>query len=173
MKKKQLIFCSIILCFLVLAVIKDQAVKITVGLAAKKILGTDVAIGGLSLGIFRPRIVIKDLKVYNPQGFPKAALIDIPRISVEYDLPALLQKKVYLKRLELNLKNIIVLKNKDGKLNIDSLKVSEKEDKPVKKQSAMPFKIDYLVLTVGQVVYKDYSAGEKPRIDNYIFSQSP
>jgi hypothetical protein len=167
MKKINLFICITVISLFFLVIVKDQAIRIAAEIGAKKILGTDVHIGGLSLGVFNHRIVIKDLRVYNPPDFPKGILLNIPRVSVDYDLGALLQKKMYIKRLELNLKELVVIKNKKGAMNVDALKVAEKEEKPVKESKEPPFKIDYLVLSIGQVVYKDFSAADKPKIEAF------
>ncbi|MFA5156862.1 MAG: hypothetical protein WC532_05670 [Candidatus Omnitrophota bacterium] len=167
MKKINLFIGIAVLSLILLVVAKDQIIRIAVEVGAKQVLGADVRIGGMSMGIFRHRIVIKDLRVYNPQDFPEGILLNIPRISVDYDLGALLQKKIYIKRLELNLKELVVIKNKKGAMNVDALKVAEKEDKPAKEQPAPQFKIDYLLLSIGQVVYKDFSTADKPKIEAF------
>jgi len=165
--KKKYLFIGIAVFFFLIIIAKDQIIKMLVVSEAKKVLGVDTAVRGLSLSVFRQRLIIKDLKVYNPPGFPKEALLNIPRISVSYDLPALIKKKIHLIRLELDLKELVLIKDKEGKLNVDSLKVAKKEEKPAQSQQAMPFNIDYLVLSIGQVVYKDFSTQDKPVVEAF------
>ncbi len=166
MKKKYLVIV-IAAFFVFLIIAKDQIIKRVVVSAAKKVLGVEVRIGGLSLGVFRQRVIIKNLKVYNPPDFPKERLLSVPKIRVDYDLGALLKKKIHLTRLEVDLKEMLLVKNKQGKLNVDALKVAQKEEGPAEPQQAMPFKIDYLVLSIGQVVYKDFSTQDKPVVEAF------
>jgi len=137
--------------------------------AAEVLLGTSVKIDGLSLGILRPYIKIKGFKVYNPRGFPKGVMIDVPEISVKYDLRALLKKKLHLEDVVFNLKEIDIVKNKDNAVNINSLgplKNNNKKNtsKKSRKSEPLAIKIDTLRLTIGKLVYKDFSSGGKPSV---------
>ncbi|MFC1657867.1 hypothetical protein ACFL1D_00625 [Candidatus Omnitrophota bacterium] len=167
--KKILIILAVII--VILAVAKDQIIKSTVTVVGSKVLGTQVKLGGFSLGVVKRAIRIKDFKIYNPEGFPKGAIIDIPEISVDYSLLALLTGKLHARSVVFELKEVNVVKNKEGKLNVDSLRVaqagkepaagSEKKPGPSK---AMPIQIDTLNLNMGKVVYTDMTAGEKPSV---------
>src|SRR3989338_696425 len=55
-------------------------------------------------------------------------------------------------------------KNKDGNLNIDSLKVAKKEEARTKDKTSgqMPMRIDTLKLGIGKVIFRDYSADKGP-----------
>jgi hypothetical protein len=178
MKKILLILGIIIILFVVLGIAKDQLIKGAVVIGAKKVIGAPVEIDGFSLGIFKQRVRIKGFRMYNPEGFGEGTLIDIPEISVDYNLGALLKKKLHLPLVVVNLKEVGIVKNKEGALNVGSLKVTQKEEEPSKPQAAdkpqetkkqpqasMPMQIDVLTLTIGKVVYKDFSAGEKPSVE--------
>lgn len=169
--RKLLAISGIIIAVLfTLSFFKDQLVKSALAAAAGKVLGSRVEIGGLSFGIAKQRAVINNLEIYNPQGFPQEKLLDLPLIDLQYDLSALLAGKLYLPRVRVDLKRLVVIKDKEGKLNVDSLKVSQKPEEAKEKerpQKAMPFRIDYLFLNIGQVVYKDFSQGAKPVVQVY------
>src|SRR3989338_8074564 len=70
---------------------------------------------------------------------------------------------------------MVVIKNKEGKLNVDSLKVAQKKgaepktakEEPAKAQKQMPMQIDQATLNLGNVIVKDYSKGEPPSIQAY------
>lgn len=162
MKKIFIIFLIAALTLAVLGISKDRLIKSTVILAASKVLGVKVQMAGFSLGIAKPAIRIRGLKLYNPQGFPKEPMVDIPKVSVGYDLGALLKKKLHLNRVEFDLNEMTVARSKDGRLNVDELKVAKKEEKP---PEPIALQIDYLSLSIGRVVYKDFSRGEKPSIE--------
>lgn len=147
----------------VFLIAKDRLIKSAVSVAASKVIGAKVRIDGFSLGILRPAVRIKGFKLYNPPGFPEEVFVDIPKINVEYDIGALLKKKIHLPSVEFELSEVAVTKNKEGKLNIDELAVTREEEK--KPDQAMPFAIDFLSLSIGRVVYKDFTKGEEPSIE--------
>lgn len=169
--KKVLVSLGIVLvCLVVLGALKDQVVKSAVVIGATQVTGAPTQINSLALGLIQQSIRIKGFKMYNPAGFPKEILIDIPSVTVTADLGALLRKKLHLKRIELDLKELNIIKNKEGKLNVDSLKVVEKgQKKPQEGKPAeqMPMQIDELVLNLGKVVYRDYTAGPQPTVQVY------
>ena len=159
----------IVVVFLVLGVVKDQIIKAAVTVGATQVLGAPVHIDGMSVGIFHQSVRVKGLKVYNPSGFPQGVLIDIPQITVDYDLPAILKGDLHLPLLVLDLKEMIVVKNKEGKMNVDALKVAQKgnDQKDQKPAKAMPLRIDEATLNLGKVIVKDYAKGEHPQIEVY------
>ena len=167
MFKKPLIIAVAVL--FVLGILKDQIIRVAVTIGATQVVGAPVHIDGMSVGIFRQSVRVKGFKMYNPAGFPRGLMIDIPAISVGYDLPALLKGDLHLPLLVLDLKEMIVVKNKEGKLNVDALKVAQKgkdqqEQKPAK---AMPLRIDVATLNLGKVIVKDYTKGERPQVQSY------
>lgn len=173
-KRKFIIILSIIIAFIYLAsVFKDALIKSAIDAAATQLTGADVRIQSLSFAFFDSSIRVSGLQVYNPEGFPREILIDIPRIGVEYDLSALLRKNLHLPLVEIDLKELLVIKDKEGKLNINSLKFAkEKKEEPQapakeKAPEPMPMRIDVLKLNIGRVIHKDLSAGEKPVVTVY------
>ena len=171
--KKLITIIGVIIIFLIAAVIfKDQLIKTAITTGATNVVGAPVKIKKFSLGIFNQTIRIKDFKIFNPEGFPEGALVDMPEISVDYDLSALLKKNLHFKKLVIDLKEVGIYKNKDGELNVDSLKIVEQGQKSTKgaeekeePSEPMPMQIDVLTLKMGKVVYKDLSAGEKPSVE--------
>lgn len=157
MKKRKIILGIVIPGLIVLGLIKDQAIKTVVSAGITKVMGTPVEIRRFSLGILNQSVRIKGLRLYNPPDFPREVLLDLPEIRVDYSLPSLLKGRLYLPFLAINLKELTVIKNENGRLNIDGLKL--KQDK------AMPMQIDSLSLNIGRVTYKDYSQGNKPLVE--------
>jgi len=172
---KKLLFIAVILtlCFIALGIVKNPLIKSVVTVSASKVVGAPVRIGGFSLGIFKQAVRIKDFTMYNPKGFPEGILIDIPEISVDYNLGALLKRKLHLPRVSVNLKEVGLIRNKDGELNVDALKVSQEREEPTpaqedkKSSRQMAMQIDELTLTIGKLVFKDYSVNEQPSIKAY------
>jgi hypothetical protein len=65
--------------------------------------------------------------------------------------------------VEIELKEMGLTKNKEGKLNVDSLKVVQ-QSKP---SEPIPMQIDLLTLGIGKIVYKDYTIGTEPGVRVY------
>jgi len=159
MKKLKMILTIGILGLFVLGIVKDQIIKSVVTSGVRKVAGTPVTIGGLYLGIFRQSVRIKDLRVYNPPDFPKEILIDLPEISLDYSLLDILKGKLYLPFIAINLKEMTIIKNQNGRLNIDGLKL--------KQGDPMAMQIDSMALNIGQVTWKDYSQGGEPKVETF------
>jgi len=153
---------------------KNLIVKFAVSGGVKAMTGLKLSVKKMNIGIFKTLIGIEELKLYNPDGFPDKIMVDIPEIYVDYDLGAMLKKKVHLQEVRINLKEFTVVKNKDGKLNLDALKTlqgkkdGESTPEKEKEKGKMPqLQIDKMDLKIGKVILKDYSKGDKPSIKEF------
>ncbi len=169
MNKPVKIIIIVLAVFIGLGIVKDQIIKAAVQAGASRVLGTYVRVGGLSFGVLRPSVRVRAFKIDNPQGFPKGIMLDITEVGVDYDLPALLAGRLHFPLVILDLNEMVVVKNQDGVLNVDALKVAgEKETAPVKKQEKpsepLSLKIDVLQLNVNRVIFKDYTQGKGPLV---------
>ena len=110
----------VVVCLFVVGVSKDLLIKTAVTVGAEQVVGTPVKIGSLRLGILSQSVRIKDFQMYNPEGFPEGVLVDIPEVSVEYNLAALVKGQLHLPLVVFDLKETVVVKNQDGVLNVDA-----------------------------------------------------
>ncbi|OGX57456.1 MAG: hypothetical protein A2306_03030 [Omnitrophica WOR_2 bacterium RIFOXYB2_FULL_38_16] len=150
--------------------------KAAVQVGAKAVLGVDSSIKKFSIGILNQKIDIREFQLSNPKGFDDKILIDLPQATVKYDLLGLLQGKLHCQLVVLNVNEVVVIKNKEGLMNTDELTIAkqqkaqaeqpkeEQETEKKEKSKEMPMKLDKVVLTIGKVVYKDYSKGSEPEI---------
>ncbi|MCK5580276.1 MAG: hypothetical protein KAJ18_03290 [Candidatus Omnitrophica bacterium] len=173
-KKWLKVLVVVVVCVFALGVIKDVLIKTAVTVGAKQVLGTPVKIGKFHLGILTQKIYIKDFKMYQPEGFPEGVLIDIPEINIKCNVLALLKGKIHLPLIVFDLKEMVLVRNTEGALNLDALKIAEKEEeveepkdvsqekkeKKTSKETAM--QIDVMTLKIGKLVQKDYSKGDQP-----------
>lgn len=158
------IFLILIFLFVVIFFTKDIIVQKALSAGFKAFTGLELETGSIDLGFPKTLVSVQDLKLLNPQGFSDKVMLDMPEIYIDYDLEAILQKKIHLEDIRINMKEFSVIRNKDGKLNLDSLKAIQVKKKPAEEQkkerAQLPkIKIDKLRLTVGKVVFKDYSTG--------------
>ena len=160
--------------FLLIAIViaKNIIAKSAITAGVKAITGLRLNMESMSVGIFRTFIDINNLKLYNPPEFPEKLMVDMPEIYVDYDLGAFLKKRVHLEELKLNLKELIVVNNEQGKLNLNTLKVVKAKEAQRPPQEAekvkMPeIQIDRLDLKIGKVIYKDYSSASPPTVKEF------
>lgn len=162
--KKFFIVLGIVFSFLVcIAFIKDQIIKSVVTAVASKVTGAPVHMDSFSMNIFSSTIHITGFKMYNPRGFPEGMLVSCPQINVIFDRASLFTHKPHFLLLEVELKEMVLAKNKEGKLNVDSLKIVH----PSKSAPADPMLIDLLNLSIGKIIYMDYTTGVEPSVRVY------
>jgi uncharacterized protein involved in outer membrane biogenesis len=169
MQKKIMIIILAVVFLFGFCLVRDFLIKSLIGTVASSVTGAPTTVGGLSLSVIRQSVKISNFRMYNPKGFPNDILVDIPKMGVACNLGALITGKIHLRQLELEIKEMGMVKNKEGKLNVDSLKIAaeksgEKEKKPAK-QLAM--QIDIVSLAMGRVVSRDYSVEGPPVIKVY------
>jgi uncharacterized protein involved in outer membrane biogenesis len=172
MKKFLTILLVVVVVIVIVLFAKDLIIKTGVEKGVALVTGLKLNIGSLKVGILKPIIDIKDLNLFNPASFPDRTMVDMPEIYVNYDLPAIIGGKIHLPELRLALKEFIVVKNAQGELNLDALKTvqAQKEGKsPAEKGAgrAPAIKIDALMLSIGKVIYKDYSKGTPPKVKEF------
>lgn len=157
---KILIGLAVVVIGLILA--KDFFIKMGVEMGATKVLGTPVHIGSMTLSVTKQNIHIKNLIVENPPGFDRGQMINVPEIEVTCDVAKAMKGDLHLSLLTLNLQELNVIRNKEGKLNVDALKVAQKpekegESKPKTSDKNVAMQIDTLNLNLGKVTTKDYT----------------
>jgi uncharacterized protein involved in outer membrane biogenesis len=172
MKKLGIIIGIIVVVIALLLIFKNVLIKTAVEQGTKRTTGLELAIGDMDVGLLASKVDITDMQLLNPVGFPDTVMIDITKFLVDVELASFFKKRAHIQTLTLDLKELMVVRNKDRILNLSALKsVSEKQKKvkkPVdqkegeKEKEAPQVTIDTLVLKIGKVVYKDYSWGKKP-----------
>jgi len=168
MKKLMYIVGMVVIALVVVGVGKDLAIKMSAEKGVELVTGLKLNIGTFRVGIFNGLVDIRNMRLQNPAGYQDRTMLSMPEIYVTYDLPAILGGKIHLPEARIALEEFIVVKNANGALNLDALKVvqAQKEGKSPQEKAGgkIPeIQIDHLVLKIGKVVFKDYSAGGAPR----------
>jgi uncharacterized protein involved in outer membrane biogenesis len=146
---------------------KDSLIKSAVEKYLTKITGAKVTIEKFFFGIPLRSIRIEGFKMYNPQGFSPSILIDLPKVAIEFDLIPLISYKLHLPHVDIELKELVLERNKEGKLNVDSLKIAQKNpDDSSESDHQLAFRIDLLNLQIGKIIEKNYH-GKKIFIKAY------
>jgi uncharacterized protein involved in outer membrane biogenesis len=170
MKKLMSFILVFFVIFLVLILLgKNLIAKNAVKGGVKAVTGLEMDIEKMDVGVLNTLIGINRMKLYNPPDYTDRVMIDMPEIYVDYNLSAFLEGKAHLEEVRIDLKELTVVKNRDGKLNIESLNVARKEEEKVKteEEKKSEMKIDRLDLKIGKVAYKDFSAGPEPAVREY------
>jgi hypothetical protein len=132
----------------------------------KRLLGLDVVIDDMIVGLSTTTVETKEFKILNPPGFEDKVMLNLPELYINYDIHACLNRDLHFEYIKLDLREFYVIKNKDGKLNLEEIKVV-KDAKLISEGQIQPppdinakgfeFRIDTLDLKIGQVIYIDYT----------------
>lgn len=162
-----------------IAATKDNIARLAVEKAVTATTGLRLSMNSFSFGILKTDLTIQDLRLFNPQGYKEPEMLYMPRVFVDYNFADLIKKIIHIENMELDLKELLVIKDKNGIYNLSSLKpVQAKETgaqpSAVKeKEKAPELKIDNLALKIGKVIYKDYSKNaEEPAIQEFTLNFS-
>jgi len=162
-KKILIVLGAIVFCLASIVMARDRILGYALTAYASMITRTPVHMDGFSLDIFSSTMRISGLKISNPVGFPEGILILCPKISIKYDPGTLFKLKHHFLRVEIDLMELGLVRNREGALNLDSFK-----KKPISKASPrVPISIDSLDLSLGRIVYKDYTISEEPVVRVY------
>ncbi len=175
MKVLRTIAMLIVVALVVVFVGKNVIAKAAVVAGVKQVTGLGLRIHDLDVGLPKTFVSVKGLEVLNPVGFPSGTLMDVPEIYIDYDLAAILKGEVHLEELRLNMKELTVVRNAEGAVNVNSIravnKTKEEAKAPAKPKPAAGkaprVRIDRVSLQVGRVVYKDYSQGKEPQVKEF------
>lgn len=154
----------IVVCLFIIALARDLLIKTVIEITASNMLGAKTQVRSFSMSLIKQSVRIKGLEIYNPKGFGNSSLLDVKTVFADLDFASLLKGKIRLSKVELSLNKIEVIRNKNGELNVDALKVSQKKESEQKKKTVVKkqgFEIDYLILNVGKLVFKDYGQGKE------------
>ncbi len=179
MKKIIKIIVIIVAIIAVLLLAKNIIAKITIENGVRFTTGLPLKVGYFNISFRDSLIDIEKMELFNPSGYPDKTMLNMPKIYVDFEVGPLLKGKVHLTDIKIHMKEFVVVKNKDGKINLDKLKpvgaiqkkkTPKKEaDKKAEKKESKPIKlqIDNLSFRIDKVIYKDYSKGEEPYIKEF------
>lgn len=156
-------FCFLAVLLLVLVVLlKDVIAKSIAERNLRDSTGMDAKISRLEVNLGTPTVNLEGLKLYNTPEFGGSTFLDLPELRIEYIPDDIRGGKLHFKTVRLHLAEVHVVKNKQGKTNIDLLqKESKKKSSGQKDKTDKPGVdfggIDTLYLTVGKIRITDES----------------
>jgi uncharacterized protein involved in outer membrane biogenesis len=133
MKKLGIVIGIIVVIIVLFLIFKNVLIKTAVEQGTKRVTGLELIIGDMDVGLLTSKVDITDMQLLNPIGFPEKIMVDIPEFFVDVELASFFKKRAHVQTLTLNLKELIVVRNKDSILNLSVLKsVSEKQKRAKK-----------------------------------------
>ena len=154
----------LVLLIVLLILFLDPIAKALVERRIRQQTGLPVKIGKLSLGLKRPTLSIENFKLGNSPDFGGSTFIDVPLLRVQYDLPALRSRRIHLNTVFLNLGELHIVQNKDGKTNLQAVqeRAKEKWSPSGSGRATAEFEgIDTLTLTVGRLKFTSAKNGAR------------
>ena len=166
---------GVVIVVVALNLAKNLIVQTVFQSVVSKAAHVPVSVGSTDLSLIKGSITLKNLRVLNPSGFPERLMLHAPLIAIDCDVPSLWKGTAHFEQARIDLKEVVVIKNKDGRLNVDAVKPTAAETEKAKASKAQgksdspktKLKIDKLILSIGQVVYKDYSQGGAPQVQTF------
>ncbi len=126
---------------------RHQVIKYGVESFLSQSLGAKVSMEKFHLSAALGYLDIEGFKIRNPSGFSDNIMLDLPKISVKFDRILFTTGRLYANYCDIHLKKLLLEKDKHGRMNVDSLKISGR--------SAPIFRVSLLNLQIGQVIEKD------------------
>jgi uncharacterized protein involved in outer membrane biogenesis len=148
----------LIVSLVALVLLKDMLIKSLAERRIRSETGLEVRIGKFEVGLLTPTVTIENFKLYNSPEFGGSMFIDLPELHLEYDLTPMTSGQLHLKLLRLNLTEINLVENKNGKSNLELLQRRLEENPQWSPEQKNKRKIEFtgidtLNLTIGKVNY--------------------
>jgi len=136
-------------------------------------IGAPVDLEGIGISQEDQTVFVKAFKIHNPKGFPGGILLYATDAKIVYAKPVIVKKQIQLLQIYVNVKEIVVIKRADGRMNVDALKgVNDVSNIPQigktkKFDGTKKVHTDVLTLSIDKVIYKDYTVGGSPKVEVY------
>lgn len=161
----------VVVIIFILGPVKDLLIKTVITSVGPAVIGAPIQLDWFSWNLLTSRLDVYGLKIDNPKDFPKGTFVHLERAVIAYDLPALFKGELHLPLTDVSLKRVVIVKNKEGALNAQSLKITQSagEDQPqsakpsTKVSKAMSLRLDELRVNMGEIVRLDYSKSDTPK----------
>lgn len=141
-------------------VAKNEIVRWAVKIGVKS-TGLSAHMGRADVGIRKTHIGFYDFVLDNPSQYKDRTFAKFPKIFINYNLGDVIKGDAHLEEVDIDLAELVIVKNADGTLNFHDIKVLPAKGPQPK------VRIDRFDLKLGKLIYKDYSRGAKPVVKEY------
>ncbi len=162
MKALSKFFTLILVVLAVFVLLRDGIVKTAVEIGTRTATGLPLKIEKLHIGLLSSTFSISGLTLENPDGFQDRTMVSLPELFVDYSVKSFFAGAPRVHSVRVHLAEFNVVRNSDGKLNLDTFKSLSKpkqsEAAPTQpKPQAKTISIGKLALRIDKVSYKDYT----------------
>jgi hypothetical protein len=121
-------------------------------------------IGSVDMRLFKSQVEVRNVRLNNPPEFEEKLMAELPLLYVDYQLGSLLRREPHINDMTLDIKQIVIVKNKAGVSNVSKLRGVRGNGgdagADASGKSATKYRLDTLRLKIGTVVVKDFSRGK-------------
>lgn len=161
---KLVIFLAIVGFFM-----KTYGAKWLLTVYLQKELGTRVSVEEVKLDFVNSQAKFSRIVIQNPLVFPEGGMIFVPKLFLDFDPKGLLNGRIKLTSLDVNIGEIRVLNVPGNGINLYALSVMKPQYKDTGEEGASRFEVkiepqfyaDQVVLSLGQGTYTDLT-GSNP-----------
>lgn len=129
----------------------------------QKELGTRVSVEEVKLDFVNSQAKFSRLVIQNPLVFPEGGMLFVPKLFLDFELKGLLNGKIKLKTLDINVGEVRVLNVPGNGINLYALSVMKPKYKDTGETGAARFEVesapqfyaDQVILSLGQGTYTD------------------
>lgn len=117
-------------------------------------VGAEVSINEASIDWKHSGFLVKGIRIENPINFPKGTMVEIPYLSAEIDFTKLIKKTICFRRLEVDFREIHIVRMVNGGINLLDLKPMK--ESTVKEDAAfLKFEIETFIISLDDIIYTD------------------
>lgn len=132
-----------VLLFLMLLVVaavvfRDSLVRVLAEYNLRDETGMPAEIGSLQIGLGTSSVRLTDLRIMNPPEFGGSVFIEIPEIFLKLSADQTTTDQIVFEEIRFHLATVNVVKNEQGKTNLDALKETQRIKKKRKKRKRDP-----------------------------------
>lgn len=155
-----------------LLLLQDRLFRAWLEARIERDTGLEVSLRHAEFRLRRPLVRLEGLRIYNPAGFGDSVLFDLEELHVEVSRDRLRQRQLHFPDLRLNLAQVNLVEDRDGRLNLrilaDQLKQRQAAEEQRSARAGKPSVpltfagIDSLTLTLGKVRSTNLRYPDKP-----------
>lgn len=165
---------TLIFLFIVLVVVgvllKDVIAKSLAERNLRDGTGLDAKIEKMEVGLATPTVNLEGLKLYNTPDFGGGIFLEMPELRIEYIADDIRGRKLHLKTVRLEIAELNIVKDKNGRTNVELMEKESKKKTGTKDKAGRPVidfgGIDTLYLTVGKLKITDLGHPKNNQVIN-------
>ena len=113
-----------------LAMARNLIIRAMVQKLVEQQTGFELEIDSLQLGMFRPAVDLRGVRLYNPVEFPDQDAVEIQRLYVRYDPLSFFRSEVRLRQLIVEVPQVVLVRKEDGESNLERIRQAGQRSLP-------------------------------------------